>query len=102
MKAKTESKISFEAQIEQIIDKDIRPQLLEHGGNLYIKKITGKDVGLVFTGSCKTCPAAQITLEEIIDKKLREVMGDGLGRVYLINETSEELLDFARKLMKNH
>ena len=55
-------------------------------------------MGFVFLGACRTCPSAQITLEDTIDKTLRMEIPE-VGRVYLINETSEDLLDLARKLM---
>lgn len=84
-----------------MIEERVRPSLLAHGGDIYIKEIKGKDVGLVFQGACKTCPAAQLTLEEVIEKALREEIAD-VGRVYLINETDQELIDFAKKLMGSH
>lgn len=46
-----------------------------------------------------SCPAAQITVEQVVEKGLRRELGDKLGRVYLINETDEGLLAFARKLL---
>ena len=55
-------------------------------------------MGFVFLGACRTCPSAQITLEETIDKTLRMEIPE-VGRVYLINETSEDLLDLAKKLI---
>ena len=38
-------------------------------------------------------------LEQVVEKGLRRELGDKLGRVYLINETDEGLLAFARKLL---
>lgn len=91
----------FEGRVRSLIEERIRPSLLEHGGDIRIKEIKGKDVGLVFQGACRTCPAAQITLEEVIEKTLREELPE-TGRVYLINETDPELLAFAKKLMHAH
>lgn len=91
----------FEGRVRSVIEERIRPSLLAHGGNIRIKEIKGRDVGLVFQGACRTCPAAQITLEEVIEKSLREEI-ESVGRVYLINETDQELLDFAKKLMNSH
>lgn len=91
----------FEVRVRSIIEERIRPSLLEHGGDIRVKEIKGKDIGFVFQGACRTCPAAQITLEEVIEKNLREELPE-VGRVYLINETDPELLDFAKKLMKSH
>ncbi|MDE6493805.1 MAG: NifU family protein [Bacteroidales bacterium] len=88
----------FEGRVRSLIEERIRPSLLEHGGDIRIKEIKGTDVGLVFQGACRTCPAAQITLEEVIEKTLREEIPE-TGRVYLINETDPDLLAFAKKLM---
>ena len=94
MKAKIESSSSFEERVREIVLYRVRPHLLEHGG-----EIRGRDVGIVFSGACGACPAAQITVEQVVEKGLRRELGDKLGRVYLINETDEGLLAFARKLL---
>lgn len=86
MKAKIESSSSFEERVREIV--------------LYrVREIRGRDVGIVFSGACGACPAAQITVEQVVEKGLRRELGDKLGRVYLINETDEGLLAFARKLL---
>lgn len=89
---------TFEGRIRKVVDERVRPSLSSHGGDIRIAEIKGRDVGLVFLGACRTCPSAQITLEETIDKVLRQEI-EGIGRVYLVNETSQELLDFARRLI---
>ena len=96
MKAKIESSSSFEERVREIVLYRVRPHLLEHGGDLSVREIRGRDVGIVF---CGACPAAQITVEQVVEKGLRRELGDKLGRVYLINETDEGLLAFARKLL---
>lgn len=99
MKAKIESSSSFEERVREIVLYRVRPHLLEHGGDLSVREIRGRDVGIVFSGACGACPAAQITVEQVIEKGLRRELGDKLGCVYLINETDEGLLAFARKLL---
>ena len=95
MKAKIESSSSFEERVREIVLYRVRPHLLEHGGDLSVREIRGRDVGI----ACGACPAAQITVEQVVEKGLRRELGDKLGRVYLINETDEGLLAFARKLL---
>ena len=97
MKAKIESSSSFEERVREIVLYRVRPHLLEHGGDLSVREI--RDVGIVFSGACGACPAAQIMVEQVVEKGLRRELGDKLGRVYLINETDEGLLAFARKLL---
>lgn len=98
MKARTEN--SFEERVRAVIADRIRPHLREHGGDLSVKEIRGHDVGIVFSGACGACPAAQITIEQVVEQGLRSELREELGRVYLINETDESLLAFARKLLK--
>lgn len=99
MNQKINSSIALEERICKFLDSHIRPSLLSHGGDLYIKEIKGKDIGVVFNGSCATCPSAQITVEEVVAKQLKEEFGDEIGRVYLINETHEDLISFAKELL---
>lgn len=99
MKAKIESNIDFEERVREIVLQRIRPHLREHGGDLKVKEFQGRDVGIVFSGACGACPAAQITIEQVVEKGLRNELKEELGRVYLINETEEGLLAFARKLL---
>ena len=92
MKAKIESSSSFEERVREIVLYRVRPHLLEHGGDLSVREIRGRDVGIVFSGACGACPAAQITVEQVVEKGLRRELGDKLGRVYLINETDDSTL----------
>ena len=99
METKIESSIGFEERVREIVLHRIRPHLLEHGGDLKVKEIRGRDIGIVFSGACGSCPAAQITVEQVVERGLRNELQEELGRVYLINETEENLLAFARKLL---
>lgn len=91
----------FESRVRRLIDERVRPSLFEHGGDIQIKEIKGHDVGFVFKGACRTCPAAQITLEEVVEAALKAEIPE-IGRVYLINEMDQDLIDFAKKLMSSH
>ena len=90
---------AFRRRVDQVVSTVIRPYLGSHNGGIFVREICGRDVGFVLTGNCAGCPAAQITMEEIVDKTLRKYLGRDLGRVYLINETDEEMLAFAKTLL---
>ncbi len=92
-------KIDFEQKVNDIITQQVSPLLRQHGGDIKIKKIEAGNVWVVFEGSCKTCPSAQITIEETVDKILREELGEELKEVFLTNETNEELLNFAKQIL---
>lgn len=91
--------MSFEQRVAEIIENQIRPQLRSHGGDISIKKIEDGNVWVLYHGACKTCPSAKFTTEEIVDKILRDELHDELKEVYLVTETSEELLNFAKTIL---
>ena len=97
-----ENPVTFRQKVEDIISQKVSPALQLHGGDLYVKDIKDGNVWVVFTGTCKTCPAAQLTIEEVVERSLRAELGEQLANVYLVNETDEELLDFAKKLLNKN
>lgn len=68
MKARTENNqnpTSLWKHLEEIIKTHIRPLLQDHGGDIIIREICGKDVRVALLGNCKGCPAAQITIDKL-------------------------------------
>ncbi|WP_292267892.1 NifU family protein [Butyricimonas sp.] len=88
--------------LEEIIERHIRPLLRDHGGDIAIREIDGKDVRVALLGACKTCPAAQITIEQTVQRVLAEHLGDAIGNVILVNETDPDILDFARQILNRN
>lgn len=89
----------FRQRVEEVIKEKIRPYMNEHDGDLYVKDARDGNVWVVFTGACQACPAARFTIEDVVEKALREELKEELKEVYLVNEVSEELLDFAKNLL---
>ena len=58
--------------LEEIIKTHIRPLLQDHGGDIVIREIRKKDVRVALLGNCKGCPAAQITIEQTVQRILSE------------------------------
>jgi Fe-S cluster biogenesis protein NfuA len=86
-------------EVEDVVDKFIRPQLKLHGGDIKVNSVIGKIVRITLTGNCHGCPSAQITTEEIVESILKEKLGDSIDKVILVNQVDEELLSFARKIL---
>ncbi|MDR1055753.1 MAG: NifU family protein [Prevotellaceae bacterium] len=100
MKAKTSNLLeSLTEKLEKVIEQEIRPTLRMHNGNIHLKNIDNGDIRLVFTGACKTCPSAQLTIEDVVIRILKEKFGDTVKNVYMVNETNEDMLSFAKKLL---
>ena len=102
MKARTgnnQNPTTLWKHLEEIINTHIRPLLQDHGGDVVIREVRGKDVRVALLGNCKGCPAAQITIEQTVQRILVEKMGDQIGKVILVNEIDPSILDFARQLL---
>lgn len=105
MKVKTENNqqaTTLWKHLEEIIERHIRPLLQDHGGDIAIREVNGKDVRVALLGACKGCPAAQITIEQTVQRILSEQLGNDIGNVSLVNETDPELLDFARQILNRN
>ena len=58
--------------IEEIIDREIRPQLKKDGGDIELLDIVGDRVVIAFRGMCAGCHSASFTRQDFIEAKLRE------------------------------
>ena len=58
--------------IEEIIDREIRPQLQKDGGDIELIDIEGDRVIIAFRGMCAGCQSAAFTRQDFIQAKLRE------------------------------
>lgn len=58
--------------IEEIVDREIRPQLKKDGGDIELIDVVGDRVIIAFRGMCAGCHSAAFTREEFIESKLRE------------------------------
>lgn len=89
-------------KIEEILERDVRPTLLSHEGNVQIVSYdeTEKNLRVRLTGQCSGCPSARLTTEEVIEKVVKEKIPE-INQVFLVQEVSRELLDMARKIL-NH
>ncbi|MDO4719940.1 MAG: NifU family protein [Peptostreptococcaceae bacterium] len=86
-------------EIKEIIEKEIRPEIVSHGGDIELSEIKGEVVYIKLTGMCSNCPSAQMTTENLVERKLKEHLGDKIDRVVLKNEVSEDMLSLARKIL---
>ena len=71
-------------------------------GDIVIREIRKKDVRVALLGNCKGYPAAQITIEQTVQRILSEQMGNKIGKVILVNEIDPGILDFARQILNRN
>ncbi len=82
-------------ELEEVLDRDVRPYLRQHGGDIVVKKWEQGELQLAFKGECKTCLSAQITFETVVKKHLP----DCVKKVSIVNDTDQELLDLAKAIL---
>ena len=92
----------FREKVERVVNERIRPLLRMHEGDMAVRDARDGEIWIALSGACKTCPSAQITMEEIIGQTLKVELGNEYAGVHLVNETDEELLNFARALLNKN
>lgn len=85
-------------RIEQVLDGEIRPQLLLHGGGMETVRLEGGRYVFRLTGQCAGCPSAYLTTEELIRGTLLERFPQ-LREVVLERGVSADLLAQAKRLL---
>ncbi|GBC61944.1 Fe-S cluster assembly protein NifU [Desulfonema ishimotonii] len=58
--------------IEETLEREIQPALKKDGGDIELVDVDGNRVLVSLRGACSGCSAAQVTLREFVEKKLRE------------------------------
>ena len=62
----------MQEEIEKVLDEEVRPMLSMHGGNIELVEVTDEDVVRVrLTGGCAGCPAAQMTLVNVVENAIK-------------------------------
>ncbi len=64
--------------VQETLQREIRPQLLQDGGNIELVDIDGDKVLVKLQGSCASCQMSQVTLKDYVEAKLRELVTDTL------------------------
>ncbi len=87
-------------KIEQILDKHVRPQLMEHFGNIEVLSYKDGILKVKLIGQCSNCPSSKYTTEYIVEKELRKYVSE-VKEVVLVDGVSNELLNFAKEILSH-
>ena len=60
-----------EDNVEKVLD-ELRPYLLNDGGNVALKELDGPIVKLELQGACGSCPSSSVTMSMGIERRLKE------------------------------
>ena len=87
--------------IEQVLERDIRPILASHHGNVVLQDFADGKVYIRLTGMCSVCPSATITTEEIVAERLKAVFPE-IEDVILDTSVSDDLIAQAKAILSQH
>jgi Fe-S cluster biogenesis protein NfuA len=85
-------------KIENVLNEYVRPKLKEHYGDVKVLSFKDGVLEIKLIGKCSNCPSAKFTVEDVIEKEIKENVAE-VERVELIEGVSDELLDFAKKIL---
>lgn len=86
-------------KIEKILEEEVNPVLAQHYGGAQLTEYAEGTAWIKMTGTCGSCPSAKDTIEDVIKAALMRKIPD-IKDVQLDNSVSEDLLDFAKQLLR--
>ena len=87
------------SKIEEVLEKKVRPNLAQHGGDIQIEKLEDGVLHVRMHGQCSGCPSAELTLENLVSTELKDAFPD-LKEVVLVTGVSDDLIAQAREIMR--
>src|SRR5262249_58296470 len=76
-----EGETEVERQIREVLDAEIRPAVMNDGGDILLDRFENGIVYLHMRGSCSGCPSSLMTLKMGIEERLRESIPEENGGV---------------------
>jgi len=74
-----------EVLIEEIFEQQIRPYVMQDGGDISLISYENGTVKVLLQGACNGCPSSTYTLKQGIETKLKQIIGDEIKEVIAIN-----------------
>ncbi|MCB2291750.1 NifU family protein [Clostridium sp. CS001] len=88
-------------KINKIIELKVKPQLALHDGDIEVIKVEDGIVEIKFLGACKGCPSAKFTIEDVVEKALKEEIPE-IKKVIQVYDISSELWDAYKAIIRKH
>ena len=86
-------------RIQKIIAEKVNPLLEKHLGGMVLQDYADGVMTVKFTGACRACYAAEDTLDNVVKDIFSREMPE-VKDILLDNSVDDDLLDFARSLMR--
>ncbi len=78
VKASSLTNIQRMQKVVQVIEHDIRPRLLQDGGDIELIDLDGTRVVVALRGTCASCRASHLTLKNVVEKALKEQVEEAI------------------------
>ena len=88
-------------EIKKVIQEKVQPYLMAHEGDLEVISYEDEICKVKFLGKCAGCPAAELTMEDVIKREVIQALPE-VKDVVLIDDISQDMLDFARHLLQKN
>lgn len=65
-------------KVVQVIEKDIRPRLMQDGGDIELIDLIDTKVVVALRGTCSSCRSSHLTIKNLVEKVLREQVEESI------------------------
>ena len=89
-------------RIEEVLDKQVRPSLRAHGGEIQVDHLEDGVLYVKLLGQCAGCPSADLTNETLVEAELVQALPELVKKVSVIQTVSDELWEQAKRLLRDH
>ena len=89
-------------RIEEVLDRQVRPSLRAHGGEIQVDRLENKVLYVKLLGQCAGCPSADLTNETLVEAELVKALPEVVQKVAVIQTVSDELWEQATRLLRDH
>ena len=89
-------------RIEEVLDRQVRPSLRAHGGEIQVDRLENKVLYVKLLGQCAGCPSADLTNETLVEAEVVKALPELVEKVAVIQNVSDELWEQAKRLLRDH
>ena len=89
-------------RIEEVLDRQVRPSLRAHGGEIQVDRLENKVLYVKLLGQCAGCPSADLTNETLVEAELVKALPELVEQVTVVQTVSDELWEQAKRLLRDH
>lgn len=87
-------------KIKEKAERDIRPYIKGHGGDIEILSFEQGILAVKLTGCCSGCPSASLSTRDFILKEMIKSFPD-ITDVCIETQICEDVINFAKKILRH-